>query len=193
MDKATSANTKDDTDGRALLSVAREAIEYGLQQQRLQLPDAADYPPAWRERYASFVTLKLNGGLRGCVGTTDAVEALVIGVARNAYNAAFHDPRFKPLSTAEYPRIHVSLSLLTPAQKIVYSNEAQLLAELVPGKDGLIIEHGRQRATFLPSVWESLPQPRQFLYTLKHKAGLPPDCLPERAWRYRCECYGEPA
>lgn len=177
--------------GPQLLAIARDTIEHGLTQHSLRLPTASDYPAYWQTQRASFVTLKINAELRGCVGTTEAVEPLVVGVARNAYNAAFHDPRFTPLSTAEYPSLELSLSLLTIPEPIAFTNEAELLAGLVTGEDGLIIEHGRQRATFLPGVWDSLPQAEAFLHALKQKAGLAPNVVVERAWRYRSDTYSE--
>jgi len=171
-----------------LLHVGRRSIEYGLRHARRWTPELHHYPVQWQHPRARFVTLKRNANLRGCIGTTEAVDPLVIGVARNAYSAAFQDPRFPALSRAEYDAIEVSLSLLTHAEPLSFASETELLALLQPGEDGLIIEYGGKRATFLPAVWEDLSQPELFLAALKQKAGLSPDIVPKRAWRYRCSC-----
>ncbi|MDZ7736097.1 MAG: AmmeMemoRadiSam system protein A [Gammaproteobacteria bacterium] len=176
---------------QALLDIARRSIEHGLYYQQRWLPEIREYPPAWHEQRASFVTLKRLGDLRGCIGTTEAIDPLVVSVARNAYSAAFNDPRFPALSVEEYDSIELSLSLLTPAEAVEFTCEAELLDRLVPGHDGLIIEHGNRRATFLPSVWESLSTPDEFLTALKHKAGLTVQQAPERAWRYSSETISE--
>lgn len=179
------AVTAEDTDNRALIAIARQSIEYRLQYGCPWAPDEATCPPAWRQKRATFVTLFYHGQLRGCIGTTEAVDPLVCSIAHNARAAAFDDPRFPPLTLAEYAGIEVNLSLLTPAEAMQFADEDDLLAQLVPGHDGLIIEYGKQRATFLPTVWENLPHPGQFLSVLKEKGDLPHDKPPERAWRYR--------
>ncbi len=181
----------DTADNHQLIAVARRSIEHGLQYDSPWLPAVQDYPRAWHDRRASFVTLKRHGDLRGCVGTTEAIDPLVISVARNAYAAAFRDPRFPALPRHEFAAIELSLSLLTPAEPLDFTSEAELLALLEPGHDGLIIEYRDQHATFLPSVWETLPGADAFLAALKHKAGLQRETVPERAWRYQCEIISE--
>lgn len=176
---------------QTLLDIARRSIEHGLYHQQRWLPEVRDYHPAWHERRASFVTLKRHGDLRGCIGTIEAIDALVVSVARNAYSAAFNDPRFPALTMDEYVSIELSLSLLTPAEPVDFTCEAELLERLVPGHHGLIIEHGNRRATFLPSVWESLSTPEEFLTALKYKAGLTAELVPQRAWRYSSETISE--
>lgn len=165
----------DEASRRLLKDVARAAIEHGLRHGRPPNPDPADYPPALREPRASFVTLKRGGRLRGCIGSLEAVRPLVVDVAHNAFAAAFQDPRFPPLEAEELNDLDISISVLSPAQPIHFESEADLLARLRPGVDGLILSDGGHRGTFLPSVWEQLPEPAAFLAQLKLKAGLPPD------------------
>jgi len=138
---------------------------------------------------ATFVTLHLDGQLRGCIGSLQAVRPLAEDVAYNAFAAAFLDRRFAPLSAREAGQIQLHLSLLTPATPVQFSSEADLLTKIVPFEDGLILEDGSRRGTFLPSVWESLPNPEKFLQHLKLKAGLPPDhwSTTLKVWRYHTE------
>lgn len=174
-----------------LLAVARNSIRYRLKHGTPWLPEISAYPDIDTTPRATFVTLTRNGQLRGCIGTTEAADPLVISIARNAYAAAFHDPRFPAVTMAEYRELRISLSLLTAPERLVYRTEAELLAQLCPGRDGLIIEHGRQRATFLPSVWDNLSSVEDFLLALKRKAGLPECIMPESAWRYLSESVTE--
>ena len=170
-----------------LLSVARQSIEQGFNTRRPWQPDLSPYPEPLRQPAATFVTLKINGNLRGCIGTTQAVQPLVQSVADSAYKAAFQDPRFPPLTAAEYREVDLSISVLTPAVAIEFSSEADLVRQLQPGIDGLIIEAGMKRATFLPEVWESLPDAPGFLRQLKLKAGMGATEAPKKAWRYHSE------
>jgi len=170
-----------------LLHVARQSIEQGFNSRRPLLPDLSSYPEPLRQPAATFVTLKINGNLRGCIGTTQAVQALVHSVADSAYKAAFQDPRFPPLTAAEYRVVDLSISVLTPAATIEFLSEADLISQLQPGVDGLIIEAGTKRATFLPEVWESIPDATGFLRQLKLKAGMGTNETPKKAWRYHSE------
>jgi len=111
--------------------------------------------------------------LRGCIGTLQAYRPLVEDVAKNAYAAAFRDPRFAALSAHEFAQLHYHISILNPTEALRVNNEAELLAQLRPGVDGLVLEDQHYRSTFLPAVWENLPQPKQFVQHLKEKAGLP--------------------
>lgn len=157
--------------GQALLIMARNAIgrRFGLPAQPVEaLPKLAE--PA-----ATFVTLTQAGQLRGCIGSLEAYRPLATDIVENAAAAAFHDPRFSPLSAEEFARTNVEVSLLTPAEAMTFTDEADALSRLRPGIDGVILTRGRRRATFLPQVWESLPTPRQFMAQLKLKAGLPAD------------------
>ena len=170
-----------------LLSVARESILNGLHQGHPLHPDETEFDDLLRERCACFVTLNINDDLRGCIGTTEAVSPLVLSVADNAYRAAFQDPRFKPLTETEFEQLKISISVLSKPGSIPFNTEAELLRQLRPRVDGLIIESGPLRATFLPEVWESLPTAREFLAHLKRKAGMDQAAAPQRAWRYTAE------
>ncbi|MCC7413535.1 MAG: AmmeMemoRadiSam system protein A [Gammaproteobacteria bacterium] len=172
-----------------LLGVARESIAGGLREGRRPVVAAQRYPERLRERRATFVTLDIDGVLRGCIGSLEACRPLVEDVAHNAWASAFADPRFAPLTAAEFTRVHLHISVLSPPEPFAVQDEAQLLAELQPGVDGLILEDGGRRATFLPQVWASLPRPRDFLVHLKLKAGLPREhwSTTLRFTRYRAE------
>jgi len=170
-----------------LLTTARDSIRHGLQHKKSLPVTAGAYPEPLRESRATFVTLHDRSGLRGCIGTTTAVAPLVVSISENAYAAAFRDPRFQPLTEQEFAEIHISLSVLTPSELMTFASETELLAQLRPGIDGLIIERHTRKATFLPSVWSSLKKPEEFLHHLKLKAGLMPDQAPMRAWRYQTE------
>lgn len=162
--------------GFALLTIARNAIEkrFGFE------PRTVTPHPELAHPGASFVTLTQNGALRGCIGSLEAHRTLAADVAANAAAAAFHDPRFAPLTSEELPRTRLEVSLLTPAERIDFSDENDAIARLRPGIDGLILTHGSRRATFLPQVWESLSDPRQFVAQLKLKAGLAADFWDEQ-------------
>jgi AmmeMemoRadiSam system protein A len=178
---------------RQLLALARTSIEAGLRRGAYVEPQLQDLPPELLERRASFITLHLAGELRGCIGTLDPARPLAEDVWRNAYGAAFSDPRFPSLTTTEWSRCTVYASVLTLPTPIPAQSERDLLAQLRPGVDGLILELGASRATFLPVVWEQAHDPAQFVRQLKVKAGWRPDFWsPEiRAQRYESESFGE--
>ena len=155
-----------------LLQLARESIAHGLETHRAWVPDVSAYPKPLRERRATFVTIKRPGVLRGCIGTLEPYQTLAEDVAEHAYAAAFSDPRFPPLTAEELADLDVSISILSPPEEVTFTNEADLLRQIRPGIDGLIIQEGQRRGTFLPSVWESLVEPKKFLAELKRKAGL---------------------
>jgi uncharacterized protein len=178
-----------DSDARVLLDLARSSIEHGVAAGRSLEVDSQDYPAALRCPGAAFVTLHVDGELRGCTGELEAWRPLVASVAHHAYSAAFRDPRFPPLAPRELSRLDLHISVLGPLEPLDARSEAELLAALQRGQDGLLIDDGRHRATFLPAVWESIPDAPEFLRELKHKAGLAPSGWPSgmRAWRYRVE------
>lgn len=155
--------------GLALLAIARNAIEkqFGRNAQTVISHPALASPAA------TFVTLTQNGALRGCIGSLEAYRPLAQDVAENAIAAAFRDPRFSPLGDDELERTRIEVSLLEKPEPLDFKDEADALAQLRPGLDGLILTHGNRRATFLPQVWESLAEPQRFLSQLKLKAGLP--------------------
>jgi AmmeMemoRadiSam system protein A len=176
-----------------LLGVARDSIHKGLTEGCPLSADPDDYPAELRQQRASFVTINLDGQLRGCIGHLKAVQALVQDIAENAFAAAFRDPRFPPLNAEEFPPLDVHISVLSPAEPMTFSSESDLIAQLRPGVDGLILEDGAAHGTFLPSVWDSLPDPRDFLAHLKNKAGLSsrhwsPDV---KVLRYRTESFSQ--
>jgi len=162
-------------DRAALLEVAVASVEHGLQTGAPLSVDLQRYAPPLRETRASFVTLRIGEALRGCTGCLEAERPLVADVARNAYRSAFGDPRFPPLSEEELARLRFAVSVLSPLEPLPADSRAELLAKLRPGIDGLVLREGRSGATFLPAVWESLPDPARFLAELCRKAGLPPD------------------
>lgn len=172
--------------GRTLLTVAAASIDYGLDRGDALPVAKGEFPPELRADRASFVTLKVDGDLRGCIGSARAWRPLVEDVAENAFRAAFRDPRFAPLSADERDRLGISISVLTPPVEIPCRSEQALLGMIRPGVDGLILEDGKQRGLFLPAVWETLPEPKDFVRHLKAKAGLAPDhwSASTRAYRF---------
>jgi MEMO1 family protein len=165
-----------EAEGETLLRLARGGIAHGFGAGRPALvPEGLALSPLLREPGAAFVTLRRHGQLRGCIGSPVARRPLVEDVLDHAFNAAFRDPRFPPLSLPELAGLDLSVSVLTPPEAMTLGDEADLLAQLRPGVDGLIINDEGRGALFLPSVWEELREPAQFLGTLKRKAGLRPD------------------
>lgn len=180
-----------DADGQTLLTLARSAIAA-----HLDLPSAEVALQDWlRVPGASFVTLTQHGDLRGCIGSLAAHRPLHQDVEANAIAAAFHDPRFAPLQRHELDITRVEVSLLSAAHPMQFSTEDDALRQLQPGEDGVILEVGHYRSTFLPQVWEQLPTPESFLAQLKRKAGLPADfwSADVRLSRYRVTKWKEPA
>jgi AmmeMemoRadiSam system protein A len=177
-----------------LLTLARAAIDAGLNGGDPLRLKVEDYSPSLSEPAACFVTLTRNGALRGCIGTLEARESLVEAVAYYAYQAAFGDPRFPVLEADELKLLRIEISVLGPQQLLNVASEEQLLDLLRPGRDGLIIKEGALQATFLPQVWEVLPNPQAFVRALKCKAGLAPDywSAETQCFRYQVESFSEP-
>jgi AmmeMemoRadiSam system protein B/AmmeMemoRadiSam system protein A len=179
--------------GLALLAIARAAIGHRLGVHAE--PPRTGLAP-WLERPgASFVTLMLEERLRGCIGSLAPVRRLGEDVAENAMAAALRDPRFSPLTLAEWQRCGVEVSVLSGAKPLRFADEAEMLSQLRPGEDGVILEHEGRRATFLPQVWEGLPDKRKFLEELMRKAGIPAETRLARCklWRYRVIKWQQPA
>ena len=159
-----------DTRGTTLIAIARGAIAAALGKGSVPVVDAQ-----WlRERAATFVTLRVAGELRGCIGSIDARRALAEDVAANAQGAAFRDPRFAPVTADALVTLGIEVSLLSQRTMLVAANEADALAAIRPGIDGVYLEYAQARATYLPQVWESIPDPLVFLSELRRKAGLEP-------------------
>ncbi|RJQ69942.1 MAG: AmmeMemoRadiSam system protein A [Desulfobacteraceae bacterium] len=171
-----------DAQGRVLLKLARAALN-----EKFGITAASDPPgdlptdvndPALQACSGIFVTLKIGACLRGCIGSLVGGEPLFQGVRTYAKHAAFSDPRFKPLTQAELQKVRIEVSVLTPPRALSFDGADDLLAKLRPGVDGVTLRKDYCSATFLPQVWEQLPQPEDFLCQLCLKAGLAPD-----AWR----------
>lgn len=175
-----------------LLRLARDSIEAGLSTGRLEATNFI-VSPALHERRATFVTLRRGEDLRGCCGSIEPKFALAEDVWRNAWASAFADPRFPALARDEYDGLHLHISVLGPLERVQAEDEAELLASLRPGIDGIVLELGTSRATFLPAVWEMVPDRVDFLRALKTKAGWPATFWsPQiRAWRYETESFGD--
>jgi AmmeMemoRadiSam system protein B/AmmeMemoRadiSam system protein A len=174
FDLPAAAAPEDDTLGQALVTLARRALAeaLGVEPPATPLPELA----ALAQPGATFVTLHdRRGELRGCVGRLEATRPLLDDVRANALAAAFHDSRFPPLQASEWPGLQVEVSLLDAPEPLDVHSEAEALAALKPGEDGVIFEWRGQRATFLPQVWEQLPDARGFMSALKRKAGLAAD------------------
>lgn len=182
-----------DTTGTALLRLARDSIEYGLVHSKPLPVDCADLPRSLKEPAATFTTVRVEGRLRGCCGTLEAVRPLAEDVTHSAFRAAFRDVRFEPVGKHELDAIGLEVSVLSPMESIHVSDEVDLLTRLMPGIDGLVIIADGRRATFLPKVWEMLPDPQHFLAALKAKCGLAEDYWSERLefQRYRTTSYAE--
>ena len=182
-----------DTKGAGVLRLARRSIEHGLVYREPLPVSGEELRRALAVPAATFTTLFLEGRLRGCCGTLEAVRPLAADVAYSAFRAAFRDPRFAPVGRHELGSLRLEVSVLTPLESIPVSDEADLLGRLRPGIDGLVIIAGDRRETFLPKVWTTLPDPQQFLAALKAKCGLEDDYWSDRLEfrRYRTTSYAE--
>lgn len=160
-----------------LVRLAHETLQRGVAGEKPDQKHAEAVSATLSRKGASFVTLLQRTRLRGCIGSLLAHRPLALDVMENAYNAAFLDYRFQPVQASDLPGLTVKISVLTPSEPMDFVSEADLLAQLRPGVDGLILRDGRHQATFLPSVWEQLPDPVQFLAHLKAKAGLSPTAV----------------
>ena len=159
-------------DQQSCHQVARDSIQYGLQHGTKLPVVTSDYSEDLQQDYATFVTLHINGNLRGCIGALEAYQPLINDIAEHAFAAAFSDPRFPQLSESEFEQLDIEISILGKPEPIEFESEEELLNQIRPDIDGLILEYGYNRGTFLPSVWEQLPDKKDFLNHLKMKAGL---------------------
>ncbi len=164
-----------DEEKHQLLEIARQSINSGLQGAGALNIDVGQLNGVAARKLASFVTLTQNTELRGCMGSLQATETLAQSVGNMAYNAAFRDPRFPSLSDEELDRTDIEISILSPMEPFTVSSREDLLNQLKPNIDGLLLEDGRHRATFLPQVWEKVNSRDIFLQHLLAKAGLPSD------------------
>jgi len=158
---------------RQLLTLARASIQHGLTHRQALLPKQENFDDHLLENGAAFVTLEKHHELRGCIGSVEAYRPLVEDVAEHAWNAAFADPRFNPLTSNEFIVLQIEISVLTQPEDMNVTSEEDLKQQLVPGRDGLIIRDGFHRGLFLPAVWDKLPDVESFLSHLMQKAGLP--------------------
>lgn len=159
-------------DKQVILKTARHAIQYGLTYNKVPHLELESYSQALQQPGASFVTLKETGKLRGCIGTLQSHQPLIQDIAEHAYAAAFEDPRFTPVNSIEEPVIHISVSILSTPEPMEFEDEDDLISQIVAGEDGLIFKYKSHKATYLPSVWEQLSEPREFFTQLKLKAGV---------------------
>jgi uncharacterized protein len=174
---------------RTLLDAAHASIEHGVRTGEVLRVSVDAYPPELRAVRATFVTVRRNGQLLGCIGSLVATRPMIEDVVKNAYAAIFYDPRCPRLTLSDVAHVDVHISLLSEPEPMHFESEEDLLRQIRPGVDGLILEDAFSRGTFLPAVWETLPDPRDFLMHLKMKAGLPPTYWSDtlRVQRYTAE------
>jgi MEMO1 family protein len=178
-----------DAHGLTLVLLAAASIDHALEHGTAVPVGLEEHAPELQANGACFVTLKRNNQLRGCIGSPQAHRPLVQDVADNAYKAAFKDPRFPALTASEREGLEMSIAVLSPQTQMIFADESDFMAQLRPGRDGLIIADGPRRSLFLPAVWEQLPDPKTFVQHLKKKAGMAADHWSDsfRAWRFITE------
>lgn len=161
-----------------LLKLARESIKSRLEAKPTPQIEESQIDKELKEIRGVFVTLTINGNLKGCIGHIEPVQELYKDVIQNSMAAAFDDPRFSPLTANELKSVIIEISVLSPPQPLLYKDADDLLQKLTPGRDGVVIKKGFYRATYLPQVWEDLPDKENFLASLCQKAGMD-----ENEWR----------
>ncbi len=176
-----------------LLDIARTSMTHAAETGEPIRVDTGDLSAALTAIRCSFVTLRQAGELRGCTGSLEPTKPLAIDVAQATWRTSLSDPRFTPVRIDEVAHTHIEISVLAPLREFPVQSEQDLLAQLQPGIDGLVLAAGHYRATFLPKVWENLPDPREFVRHLKQKAGLAPSFWSEdiQVFRYHTETFGE--
>jgi len=173
-----------------ILDLAHRSIEHRLATGGVLKISEQDLPVRLKERLACFATLTLDNELRGCIGHIEAVQSLYLDVIQNAVAAAFEDPRFSPLTVDEFKKIKIEVSILSNPIPLDFVSSVDLLDKLRPNIDGVIIQKGRSGATYLPQVWDDLPDKKEFLSSLCLKAGLEPDEWTKpgmSVWTYQVE------
>ncbi|HBC56439.1 MAG TPA: AMMECR1 domain-containing protein [Gammaproteobacteria bacterium] len=180
-------------DRQCLLDIAKHSIAYGLSHACPAPVQLGDYAETLREPGASFVTLKKSGELRGCVGTLEPYQPLIEDVSYHAFSAAFRDTRFSPVSVQEVVLLEIHISVLSLPEDIPCASEAELMQLLRTDIDGLVLQEGTHRATFLPAMWQTLPDKEDFVQQLKIKAGLSADYWSEtmQCFRYQVQEFGD--
>jgi len=163
------------SDRKTLLEVAEQSIAVGLQTRRIIKPELMSYSDPLRHVQASFVTLRTESQLRGCVGSVEASDPLVMDVGHNAFCAAFNNGRYPALTEAEFPNLTIQVTVLSPLKHLITRSLGDVFAQIHPGVDGVVLRLGRQHGMFLPEVWETLQDPVEFFRHLRLKAGLPPE------------------
>ncbi|MEK6938758.1 MAG: AmmeMemoRadiSam system protein A [Nanoarchaeota archaeon] len=163
------------TNQQELLKLARETIKAKFTDRKY---DLGSIHSEFKEKRGVFVTLTKKGELRGCIGFIQPIKSVYEAVKENALNAAFHDPRFKPLQKEELKEIKIEISILSQPIKVDFKEPLELIKKLKPKHHGVILEKNGHQATFLPQVWEQIPEPEEFLRHLSWKAGLSID-----AWK----------
>jgi AmmeMemoRadiSam system protein A len=174
-----------------LLNTAASSIHFGFVERRPLEVDLLKHPPRLQEFRNTFVTLYVRGEFQGCIGSMRAHTPLVQDVAKNAFSAAFQDRRGAPMSPTDLPDLKISISILSAPEPIQFLDEAELISRVRPGIDGLIVEEQGRHGTLLPSVWENIPDPGDFVRHVKLKAGLPSSYWSSsiRYMRYRTEYF----
>jgi uncharacterized protein len=178
-------------DQQQLITLAWNSIDYSLKHSTIMPIELKSFSLELQEKRATFVTLKLDDDLRGCIGAIDPVRPLAEDVVHNAYASAFRDPRFSPLSHRERKGLDLAISVLSLREYLEFSSEEDLLKIIRPDIDGLVLEEGYYCGAFLPVMWEQLPTPKEFMRSLKRKAGLDYDYWSDtvRVSRFTAEYY----
>ncbi len=175
---------------QVILAIAKQAIQDEFNHTHtLNVQEMVERYPDFAKPKATFVTLTLDKQLRGCIGSLIAHRSLLEDLIYNAKAAAFDDPRFYPLTLDEFSRVHIEVSLLSEPERVDYETIAELQSQIKMGEDGIILQRGTRKATFLPQVWEQLPSFELFFSHLCQKAGLEETCLQSHPdiWRYKVE------
>ncbi len=178
-------------DKNVLKNAARKALMHSIEHSEELPVSLSEFPATLHDYQNTFVTLNYNGKVIGCMGNLAANQPLIKDVVHNTFSASYYDPRFPDPRTIDPETIEIHISLLSPNEEIQFGSEQELLSAIRPGKDGLLICEGQRSGTFLPAVWDSIPEPELFLKELKRKAGLPSDYWSDtiKVYRYTTESW----